>query len=651
MKQRILIIVLLLTASFRLSGQNNPQQIDDTCYELYLKTDLLAGQDGFDDACDALYAAALACGDKKAETLCYVERLKNLTRRPASPENDEAVKRAATQLKEKSIEYGYKQYYYYTYNLTQNYYYRSRRVKIALEQLKEMQQTALDEKDEYGLWMADRYIADLYISLNDYVSAKQYLLRSLKIYDNTHDETILRQSPTRLYCDLAECYPVGSDSTHIYLYKAREAAIQPIDSVRADYHYARMIALRGDDDELYRQLRDRCLQSPYMPTVRKDGVLFFDLMDAAIDGSIVDRKDEVLSINNAREVKVLANLCENRGLKDFAFEVEKGLVQRLERLISTSNNSSVMEMDVSMGKAALNAELNDKKMEIEHIQFVLLITGLLLFLAIAAFSIFYIYSLKKQQEIDRKHIEELKEANEKVRMADAAKTRFVQNMSHEVRTPLNAIVGFSQLLALPDGSLDPTEKDEFSRHIVNNTQMLTMLLDDILNASAMDSGNYRINYSEGEKDFMAQAAISSSEHRLQPGVRLSYVPEEPEPFSFVTDPRRVQQILINLITNACKHTSKGEIIVSSSLSAAPGYVSYAVTDTGTGVPPEQAEAIFERFTKLNEFVQGTGLGLSICRDIAGRMGAKVFLDTSYTAGGSRFLFQVPVEPPQNPDEL
>ena len=96
----------------------------------------------------------------------------------------------------------------------------------------------------------------------------------------------------------------------------------------------------------------------------------------------------------------------------------------------------------------------------------------------------------------------------------------------------------------------------------------------------------------------------------------------------------------------CKQTTEGEIRLTSSLEENPGYVTFAVTDTGPGVAPENAEKIFERFTKLNDFVQGTGLGLSICRDIAGRMGAKVFLDTSYTAGGARFVFMVPIEPPQ-----
>ena len=184
-------------------------------------------------------------------------------------------------------------------------------------------------------------------------------------------------------------------------------------------------------------------------------------------------------------------------------------------------------------------------------------------------------------------------------------------MSHEVRTPLNAIVGFSQLLALPDGSFSTEEKESFSSHIINNTQMLTMLLDDILNASDMDNNMYRVRYENCECHFLCKAAISSSEHRLQPGVEMRYEPESKEPFNFRSDPRRIQQILINMLTNACKHTAQGSIVLASSTSVNPGYVTFTVTDTGHGIPDDQAEAIFERFVKLEEFVQGTGLGLSI----------------------------------------
>ncbi|MCQ2068460.1 MAG: HAMP domain-containing histidine kinase [Bacteroidaceae bacterium] len=194
--------------------------------------------------------------------------------------------------------------------------------------------------------------------------------------------------------------------------------------------------------------------------------------------------------------------------------------------------------------------------------------------------------------------------------------------------------------------LSPQEKQEFSNRIMNNTKILMMLLEDILHTSDIDKGQYRITYDEGEVHFMCRAAITSSEHRLQHGVKMIYQPEQEEPFTFRTDPQRIQQILINLLTNACKHTTKGEIVLASSLTAREGYVTFSVTDTDPGIPADQAENIFDRFTKLNGFVQGTGLGLSICREIATLMGAKVYLDTTYTNGGARFVFEVPVVPPE-----
>lgn len=630
MKRTVIsIISLLFAVAFTASAQKNPLNIDPTCYAFYTRVEDLVGKDGFETANKLLLEAAIKTGDRKAETLHYVEALKNLSIRTSTPENDRLVEEAQQKLKEIARKYGYTQYFYYSFQIVQSYYLANGQEYRTRDLMEEMQKTALQEGNAYGMWIADRYLASMYIDQNDYVSAKPHLQQAIRLYYSTTDPTVKAQSPSRLYCDLADTYPIGTDSVRLNVAKAVTYAREHLDTLRCRYYQARLAALDGDKKE-YRRLKDICLEDPQILQMRRNAPLYFSLIDAVFDGSILQRQEEIVNLRSIREMKVIANLCENQGYKDFAFGLEKSLVVRLENAISTNNQSHLSELDVTMGKAALSADLRTKERQMNQITHFIMIALIVILAGIALFA--------------WKHIRDLKKANEKVRLADAAKTRFVQNMSHEVRTPLNAIVGFSQLLALPDGTLDPTEKDEFSKHIINNTQMLTMLLDDILNASAMDSGNYRISYESGEKDFMAQAAISSAEHRLQPGVTMTYEPKDPEPFTFTTDPRRVQQILINLLTNACKHTSEGSIVLSSSLKERPGYLTYAVTDTGSGIPPEEAERIFERFTKLNEFVQGTGLGLSICRDIAGRMGADVFLDTSYEGKGSRFVFQIPTQP-------
>ena len=639
-------LILLLLVLLPSRAQNNPYEIADECYHLFVKAESLLGKPGFEEASAALFEAAMRLKDTEAEPLYYVAGLKNQTRQPGSPENDAAVDMACQKLKAIAEKYGYKQYYYYAYQMAQTYYYNRGMINRSMESAREMQADAIAHNDEYGVWSGDKYLASLYIGQNDYMSAKKHLLDALELYNNSTDDVIRRQSPSRRYCDLADTYPIGSDSARINVDKAMAGAKQLMDTLRCKYYYARIAALDGNWDE-YARLRDECLSDESFTHIIINSTQFFKLLDDIHEGTFDKSVEEVFKAGNVRQIKLIANVCENNGYKDFAFEVEKHLVRNLERTISRANQSRLSELDVSMGKAALSADLAHKEAEIDTFNTIILILIMVLFIASATFAGVHIYNLQKSRRKDEARIAELQEANEKVRLADAAKTRFVQNMSHEVRTPLNAIVGFSQLLGLPDGSFTQEEKDEFSGHVINNSKMLTMLLDDILNASAMDAGSYKISYEEGECNYMCYAAISSAEHRLQPGVTMSYDPLPSGPFTFRTDPRRVQQILINLLTNSCKHTPEGSIKLACSLEENPGEVTFSVTDTGPGVPHDQAEAIFDRFTKLNEFVQGTGLGLSICRDLASRMAGRVYLDTKYTGKGARFVFVLPINPPEN----
>ena len=232
---------------------------------------------------------------------------------------------------------------------------------------------------------------------------------------------------------------------------------------------------------------------------------------------------------------------------------------------------------------------------------------------------------------------ELEAAKAKAEKSDRIKTQFVQNMSHEIRTPLNAIVGFSQLLALPEDCNTQEERKNYAQYIKNNSNMLMMLIDDILDLGDLSNGNYQINLEKVHCNDLCRMAMRSVEYRVPAGVNLYFTTTLSEDYLLETDPRRVQQVLVNYLTNACKHTKTGSIHVHCSDTENPGRITFSVADTGTGVPPEMAENIFERFSKLDAFVQGTGLGLNICRTVATCLGGSVSLDTSYT-GGARFIF-------------
>lgn len=237
---------------------------------------------------------------------------------------------------------------------------------------------------------------------------------------------------------------------------------------------------------------------------------------------------------------------------------------------------------------------------------------------------------------------ELREAKEKAEHSDQLKTMFVQNVSHEIRTPLNAVVGFSQLLSMPDDVVTPQEKEEYVKYIQNNSELLIMLVNDILSIGDVERGQFLVTISDVRCNDVCRQSMKTAETRLPDGVRLYYTSDVDDDYTIKSDEHRIQQVLVNFLTNACKHTEKGEIHVHSSLTENPGKITFSVTDTGTGVPADEAEYIFERFTKLNAFKQGAGLGLSICKNIATILKGDVHLDTSYT-NGARFVFVLPLD--------
>ncbi len=656
MKRFVLACLCLLAAVWPSAAQNNPYEIDDVCYAILQRVEAVVDDpaaEDFDEINADLLATAIERGDTKAQTLYYVFALRRICRVGVNVPMEQRlqmnrqVDEAFDKLREVAREMGYTQYYYYSYDLAQNYYFDSRQITAAFDLLDEMLKESEQENNDYGEWQALRFLAQMYMQQGDIVNTRFYLLQALDLYAESKDPDVRRQPVTRTYCDLADTYDFSEDSSRLFYNKAAEAAQAHLDTLRCSYYQAQIAAFDKDVAE-YERKRDYCLNDSAFRSFFRTGEEFFACVDAVVHNA---RPSQALMDTLAlpRQQLFLGRLAAQWGQYDISLTMMRKRYEEMQYMLSRVNNMRLEEASGRYQNYSLNRQLTEKNQEV--LMATRLVEFLVMVILLVSSGFFWVHNrnLRKAREMDEERIRELKEANEQVELANAAKTRFVQNMSHEVRTPLNAIVGFSQLLALPDGSFPEEEKAEFSDHIINNTKMLTMLLDDILNASAMDAGKYRITYEEGEMNFIAQAAIRSAEHRLQPGVKMYYAPESEEPFTFQTDPRRVQQILINLLTNSCKHTKEGEIRLSSSLTSRPGYVSYFVTDTGPGVPADQAEHIFERFTKLNDFVQGTGLGLSICRDIAGRMGASVYLDTTYTAGGARFVFEVPVEPPQLED--
>lgn len=223
--------------------------------------------------------------------------------------------------------------------------------------------------------------------------------------------------------------------------------------------------------------------------------------------------------------------------------------------------------------------------------------------------------------------------------ANKAKTMFLHNMSHEIRTPLNAMFGFSQLLGMPDGSWNDEEREQYNAHVRNSYNMLEMLINDIIDIADSEHGNYRIEIEDVHVNDVCRNALMSVEYRKPEGVDMYFTSDLSDGHTVKSDGRRIQQVLINYLTNSCKNTRQGNIHLHCSAQERPGKLVFSVTDTGCGVPEEKADVIFQRFAKLDQFVQGSGLGLNICQVIADKLGGQVSLDREYR-NGARFVFVI-----------
>lgn len=246
-----------------------------------------------------------------------------------------------------------------------------------------------------------------------------------------------------------------------------------------------------------------------------------------------------------------------------------------------------------------------------------------------------------QQITKRKRMEqELRDARNKAEEANRLKSAFLANMSHEIRTPLNAIVGFSAILANIDC---PQEKEEFMRIISNNNELLLQLIGDILDISKIEAGTLDFIYTDVDLNVALSELEASSRLRLRTDrVVVDFAEQLPECYIH-TDINRLQQVLINFITNAIKFTPEGSVRFGYNLVENETKLRFFVTDTGCGISEENKSRVFGRFVKLNTFAQGTGLGLSISEMIVKRMGGEIGVESAL-GKGSTFWFTLPYQP-------
>lgn len=410
--RRYAIILIVLLSAFVAAGQNNPYSIDDECYKWFSIAEQYVDDfesDTFDEAQRNLLEISLRKKDTKAQNLYYATQLKHTSRLAQRTRRQNIKDHVAwdaaywNQRMEEERETaqriakatGYMQYYYYASDLCQTYYFNTGQDVIAGEMLTAMMQEARETEDEYAMWKSLIYVATLYKRIGDMINTQKYLLEAVKIYENTTDETILRQGMTTQYCDLASTFPVGSESARLYFKKAEDARLTQIDTLKVDYYKAQLAAWDGNAAE-YRKLKYSCLSMQNFTFTIVGGDSFFECIDNILRGSSTGSfKNSIDSLYFHQQLDFASRLAAKLGQWETASAALAVYVERLNNDINNINNQRLGQMTAEYENNRLQAELAEASQKvIRKTIWVAVLLGVIL-LGFLTFSFFHVRALKR----------------------------------------------------------------------------------------------------------------------------------------------------------------------------------------------------------------------------------------------------------------
>lgn len=324
-----------------------------------------------------------------------------------------------------------------------------------------------------------------------------------------------------------------------------------------------------------------------------------------------------------------------------------------ERIVDSVDSVYNYERQHNAAELAIMYETQEKEKQISEQQSMLknqryiafLVAALLILISFIIITLLRLRSARKladkNKELKQKN-KELIQANARAEESSRMKTDFIQQISHEIRTPLNVLSGFTQILTAPNAELTEEERADINERVTQNTNRITELVNKMLELSDMHSKSVIDRVDQVTTVQIAAQAVESSD--ISKAKHLTFNMEfDPSADKMIrTNSYSASRALALLLNNAAKFTKEGSAELRITIDGNTQMVVYTVTDTGIGIPPYEAEHIFEEFFQLDNYYEGTGIGLSVARSIARRLGGDIRLDTTYQ-GGARFVMTLPDE--------
>lgn len=378
-------------------------------------------------------------------------------------------------------------------------------------------------------------------------------------------------------------------------------------------------------------------------------------------GRYFSERDIRPSLDNMHELKNKFTANYQAGRNDSALAVASYVFEHLDSAIAEQKQNDAAELATIYETQKKDAEIAQQQMALNRLrQIGLIVTIVLLSIFFIAYSI-YRHIVQRRlasanAQLEQKNAE-LVVANARAEESSQMKTNFIQQISHEIRTPLNILSGFAQLVTTPGMDLDDESKADLNGQIIENTDRITGLVNKMLDLAEASSQTVVDCNDELAALQLAKAAVKNA--KIEEAKHLNFcIQAENEAAETIlyTNQRYATRALELLLDNAQKFTRKAEAYHSMlddshkesvwlRITRRHEWVDFIVEDTGTGVPADKAEYIFENFVQLDNYYDGTGIGLTVARSLARRMGGDIVLDTAYT-NGARFVLTLPVLAPK-----
>lgn len=371
MKKAFLILTFLLAAALVVPAQNNAYGIDDECFPWFRQAEHSLDDfesDSFDVAMQNLLETSVRKKDSKAQAIYYTEIVKRLSHEAQAVRKEnlgawdstqwnarmEEARETAQRIAKAS---GYMQYYYYASELCQTYYFNTKQDIQAAEMLTAMMEEAEENGDEYGTWKSLMYLGKLYLRISDNHSTKKYLKKVVNMYETSLDPTIRRQAMVVQYCDLADTYPVASDSARLYYGKAMQAMTTGTDSIRVAYYQAQLAAWDNNLPE-YRRNRDYCLSMRPFAGVIRGGTQCFTCIDYILAGAPASKyAEDIKGLYIRQQMSFISEFAASRGQWEVATVLKQKLIDRLYADIYSLDSQRLEQLTAHYETSRLETEL------------------------------------------------------------------------------------------------------------------------------------------------------------------------------------------------------------------------------------------------------------------------------------------------------